>query len=337
MGRAKRRWINQYQGSNHLLSRITGGDFLLKDKEREHFVKLMFKFAEGFFIDIHSYTVMSNHFHILATGLTEDAEKATKRDLISRYKKIYGKNAEFPEGSYKSNGELIPDDDGGLERLRFRLGSISRFIQELKQTFSKWYNWKNNRKGYLWGDRFKGIIMEKGEPELICSAYIDLNSVRAGIVKKPEDYRWSSIGLKVRDPRKANKFLKKIKITEKKIINFRDEKTGWIKQRSESTNKEVSFNVYRVFLYNSGCAKVENKGHIHMDIYEAAMKLNGKLKVGDKLRYRFRNLSEGVAIGSYKFIENIQKELERKFIKPRKILNVEDNCELYSTRYLKPT
>ncbi len=72
-----------------------------------------------------------------------------------------------------------------------------------------------------------------------------------------------------------------------------------------------------------------------MDIYKEAMKLNGELRVGDKLKYRFRNLSEGIATGSYQFIENIQLELERKYIKPREILNGE-NHKLYSTRNLKP-
>jgi len=279
---------------------------------------------------------MSNHFHILATELREDAIKATKDDLVSRYKKMYGKNAEFPEGFYKHNGELIPDDDGGIERLRYRLGSISKYIQELKQTFSKWYNWKHGRKGYLWSDRFKGIIMEKGEPELICSAYIDLNPVRAGIVKRPEDYRWSSIGLRVRDPRKANKFLKKIIITEEKTITNHDEKTGWLKQKTEYTDKEINIPVYRAFLYKTGCKEIENKAFIHADIYNEAMKLNGKLKIGDKLKYRFRNLSEGIATGSYKFIEKIQIKLERKYIRSRKILDEEDNNTLYSTRFLKP-
>ena len=335
MGRAKRRWVNQYHGSTHLISRITGGSFLLKDAEKEYFVKLMFRFAKGFFIDIHSYTIMSNHFHILATELNEDAQNASKDDLIARYKNIYGKNSEFPEGSFKNNGEIIPDADGGIERLRFRLGSISRFVQELKQTFSKWYNVKYNRRGYLWSDRFKGIIMEKGDPELICSAYIDLNPVRAGIVKKPEDYRWSSIGLRVRNPKRAYKILKKILITERKVITKVDERTGWIKQRSEIKQKEVSFSTYRVFLYKSGCIEVENKAVIHMDICKDAINLNGKLKLGDKLKYRFRNLSEGIATGSYQFIANIQLELERKYRKPRIIIDGEDN-KLYSTRRLKP-
>jgi len=180
--------------------------------------------------------------------------------------------------------------------------------------------------------------MEKGEPELICSAYIDLNAVRAGIVKKPEDYRWCSVGLRVRNPRKAKIFLKTIVITKEKTITAVDKKTGWLKQSIKSQSEELSFPVYRAFLYNSGSEEVKGKAYIHPDIYQEAMKLNGKLKIGDKLKYRFRNLSEGIAAGSYKFIENIQIEHERKFIKPRKIISKgkEDDCKLYSTRNLKP-
>jgi putative transposase len=42
------------------------------------------------------------------------------------------------------------------------------------------------KKGYLWGGRFKGVIIFKGEAQLTCSAYIDLNPVRAGLVDRPQ-------------------------------------------------------------------------------------------------------------------------------------------------------
>ncbi|MBF0260155.1 MAG: hypothetical protein HQK62_15235, partial [Desulfamplus sp.] len=41
------------------------------------------------------------------------------------------------------------------------------------------------------------MIVENGETLINCLAYIDLNPVRAGIVDKPEDYRWNSIGYHV--------------------------------------------------------------------------------------------------------------------------------------------
>jgi hypothetical protein len=76
---------------------------------------------------------MSNHFHILVTGLEKEAANASKEELLQRYHLIYGDDAEPPAGTYDSSGQLIPDADGGVERLRRRLGSISRFVQELKQ------------------------------------------------------------------------------------------------------------------------------------------------------------------------------------------------------------
>ncbi|GAB6094614.1 hypothetical protein JCM14469_08660 [Desulfatiferula olefinivorans] len=71
---------------------------------------------------------------------------------------------------------------------------MPEFVREVKQTFSRYYNKIKGRKGTLWGERFKSLIVEKGETLINCLAYIDLNAVRAGIVKRPEDYRWCSMG-----------------------------------------------------------------------------------------------------------------------------------------------
>ena len=77
------------------------------------------------------------------------------------------------------------------------MADISEYVRAIKQTFSRWYNKMNNRTGYFWGDRFKSVLIEKGEALINCLAYIDLNPVRAGIVNKPEDYSWSGIGYRI--------------------------------------------------------------------------------------------------------------------------------------------
>ena len=62
-----------------------------------------------------------------------------------------------------------------------------------------------------------------------------------------------------------------------------------------------------------------------------------KLGITDKLSYRYRNITEGLAFGSYKLIADFQERFNRKFIKPRKvIINEEDKEVFYSTRNLKP-
>jgi putative transposase len=67
-------------------------------------------------------------------------------------------------------------------------------MREIKVGFARVYNRRHGRRGYFWGDRFKSVVIEKGATLINCLAYIDLNSIRAGIVKRPEEYRWNSIG-----------------------------------------------------------------------------------------------------------------------------------------------
>ena len=65
-----------------------------------------------------------------------------------------------------------------------------------KRCMSLWkgYKWRRNSRGYFWGDRFKSVIVDKGETLVNCLTYIDLNPLRAGLVERPEDYRWNSLG-----------------------------------------------------------------------------------------------------------------------------------------------
>ena len=250
MPRAARSWTSQLCGSVHIISRVAGGEFLFHEEEKEVFMKLIEHFAAGFFIDIHAFAVMGNHFHILATGLELDAEKASKEELLRRYKLLYKKNADPPEGRYARDGSVIYDEDGGIERLRVRLGSVSRFVQELKQTFTRWYNKKHERKGTFWSERYRSTLINKGDAQLACSAYIDLNPVRAGIVERPEDYRWSSIGLRVRNPRRTNKFLKKISIPVREILKKPEQKQSELGNLEKES--EITIPWYREFIYVSG-------------------------------------------------------------------------------------
>jgi hypothetical protein len=61
-----------------------------------------------------------------------------------------------------------------------------------------------------------------------------------------------------------------------------------------------------------------------------------RLGISDILLYKYRNITEGLAFGSYKIVADFQEKFNRKFIKPRKvIINEEDREVFYSTRNLK--
>lgn len=327
----KRQWVSQVAGSFHIISRVVGDTFLLGRNEKEYFVKLIQRFSQGYFVRIHAYCIMDNHFHMLVTGMELDAQQATKVDLLKRYKLMYGTNAEPPEGRYSGNGEIIPDGDGGIERLRNRLASVSRFVQELKQGFSRWYNKRNNRTGYFWGSRFKGVIISHGEFQLAVSSYIDLNPVRAGITVKPEDYRWSSLGFRTRLPVKASKFIHHLSLAD---IRDHSENSFRLKtiDLAAHAKRDTGLDWYREFVYISGGVEREGKAQIPQHLIDEVVACNGDLGLSGRLVYRIRNFSEGIALGSQRAIARLQENEKRKHIRPRAL---KDLPWAFATRVLK--
>ena len=81
--------------------------------------------------------------------------------------------------------------------------SASRLMQRLGRLYVRYFNTRYHRSGTLWEGRFKSALVETSTYYLTCSRYIDLNPVRAGLVRSPADYAWSSfacLGLGRPDP-----------------------------------------------------------------------------------------------------------------------------------------
>jgi len=79
-------------------------------------------------------------------------------------------------------------------RYTYRMHHLSEFMKGLMQSYTQWHNRRHKRRGHLWEDRFKSVIVEDGNMARTLSAYIQLNPVRSGYVQQPEEYRWSSYG-----------------------------------------------------------------------------------------------------------------------------------------------
>ena len=65
-------------------------------------------------------------------------------------------------------------------------------MKRLGQRYVQYINRTYKRSGTLWEGRFRSSIIQQDEYLLKCQRYIELNPVRAGIVKHPGEYRWSS-------------------------------------------------------------------------------------------------------------------------------------------------
>jgi len=69
---------------------------------------------------------------------------------------------------------------------------LSRIMQNLSFRYTRWMNWRQNRSGHLFQGRYKSVVVDGDEYLLELVRYTHLNPVRAGIVKTPSAYRWSS-------------------------------------------------------------------------------------------------------------------------------------------------
>lgn len=69
---------------------------------------------------------------------------------------------------------------------------IGDWMKPIQANYAKYFNNQYERCGHLFGGRYRSRLIDSQSYLLEASRYIHLNPVRAGIVQKPEDYRYSS-------------------------------------------------------------------------------------------------------------------------------------------------
>jgi putative transposase len=260
----------------HVMSRTALDGFVLGDVEKDFLLKLIKRLSGLYFSEIIGFCLMGNHFHLLCR--MHLGGEYSDDDIRQRY-------GAFFEGEQDAKDRKLTDDQIG--RFREKWADLSEFMKDLKQTFSRFYNKRHNRKGFFWSERFKSVIVDNGDTLINCLAYIDLNPVRANIVEKPEAYRWSSIGYHVQRDNEGG-FLS---------LDFGLAEFGY-KNASERLNH------YRKFLYEkgqiSGIGKEQSRDF--------------KLNELDKFGYRTRYFIDSGIIGSREFVEKIYQRFKHHFL-----------------------
>ncbi len=191
----------------HCVSRVVDRRFVFAERECEAF-RMFLRMYENFSgCRVLSYCIMSNHFHLLLEVPPMAGGGLSDEVLLRRLAALY--SDAFVAGVAV---ELVEARKSGAEggaaeihaRFAYRMHDLSEFMKGLLIRFTRWFNRTHARTGTLWEERFKSVIVESGVAARTISAYIDLNPVRAGMVKDPADYRWSSYGEAVGGGTKGN-------------------------------------------------------------------------------------------------------------------------------------
>ena len=314
----------------HCISRVVDRRFVFGDEEREKF-RMFMRMQENFSgCRVLSYCVMSNHFHMLlevppmaacpdgsgADGISDD-------ELLKRLSAIY--TEAFVAGVA---GELAEARKAGLEsrvaeihaRFSYRMHDLSEFMKTLLQRFTRWFNRTHKRSGTLWEERYKSVIVESGIAARTMAAYIDLNPVRAGMVKDPAEYRWSSYGEAVGGGPKGNGKKARAGLVRACMSHHG---TGFEAEKW----REVS-RIYRRMMglalgQKRGRAVVESRGLVTKNTAEMLESKDNEtalpdLRMAGMLRHRVRYFTDGAVIGSKVFVNDVFSAARERFTEKRR-------------------
>jgi REP element-mobilizing transposase RayT len=276
----------------HCISRVVGGERLLGDLEKEKLRQMLWQQAAFSGLEVITYSLMSNHFHLLLR--VPPAAAGLDADLVERALEFYGPKSLYVRTLQQSLGEsgsLPADLRTGLAG---RMGDVSVFMKELKQRFSKWYNRHHQRFGTLWAERFKSVVVEDQPGAVqVVAVYVDLNPVRAGLVDDPKEYRWCGYGEAVGGSELARRGL----------ASFHEAKDWGVVGRE-----------YREVLLVSG-GRAGGSGKVALDAATIRGELarGGELALGQVLRLRVRYLSDGVVLGSRNYVNEVFGEFRERF------------------------
>ena len=288
------------------MSRTVNGERFFGNREKEIFRKMLWQVADFSGVEVLTYAVMSNHFHVLVR--VPEAVDVSDAELLRRWKVLYPKPTDYETATVVEMERTLREGGDDAEAVRTRLlarmGDVSAFMKTLKQRFTIWFNKSRGRYGPLWSDRFKSVLVEgQGNPLQTMAAYIDLNPVRAGLVKDPKDYRFCGFAEAVAGKPEAQEGLRIV----------------WAAYADGSGRKalteEAALRAHRSYLFARGAERGRTEAD-RVAMLETLEREDGVLPKGAVLRCRVRYFTDGAILGSAEFVrsfvEYVTAEKERK-------------------------
>jgi REP element-mobilizing transposase RayT len=260
----------------HLCGRVAGviGDYPFDDKRiRRKIVDFIRLFAKVYCCEVLGFSIMGNHYHLVVH--MNSLREMTQKELRARASLLYNDTLldSWPAANWKRFGARVFD--------------VSELMRSLQSKIARWFNLTHNRRGRFWADRFKSVLLEDEKATFDCLLYVELNPVRAGVVKRPEDFDGSSL------------FYREVK----------DDK--WMSPITEITNRPKRGDAIRDYksciYYRGGVPTGENQAPISKRIL-AEEEARGFSAEGLFTR-RIRHFTDGLVIGSEEFIKEKLKKL----------------------------
>ncbi len=93
-----------------------------------------------------------------------------------------------------------------------KVNIIPKSIQLIAGRTAREYNQRKNRTGAFWQDRYHATAVKTGNHLIRCLAYIDLNMVRAGVVRHPCEWKFGGYN-EIQNPKQRYSLIDRQKLT----------------------------------------------------------------------------------------------------------------------------
>ncbi len=136
-------------------------------------------------------------YHLIVRGNKKNpifVEDLDYREYVKRIR-LYKKRYDFKLYSYC----LMPNHVHLLGEIE-KKDNLAKFMQGINLSYAIYFNNRYETAGHTWQGRFVSRVIMKDRYLLDCINYIELNPVRADIVKIPSVYPWSSYKERNLDP-----------------------------------------------------------------------------------------------------------------------------------------
>ena len=221
---------------------VTGKSF----EHRRTWIRDRLEFLASIFgVDCLTYTVLSNHLHVVLRSRPDVVAQWSDKEVATRWLRLFPKRRDeegVPADPEEHELATVTTDAERLAEIRMRLSDVSWWMRCAAENIARRANKEDECTGRFWEGRFKAQLILDEPSLLACATYVDLNPVRAAMAKRPEESEFTGAKDRIDDLKQRGSTSTATHDWERSL---RRSKSGWmspieINERSDPIGPDPS-------------------------------------------------------------------------------------------------
>ncbi len=174
-------------------------------EHRRHWIRQRLEFlASVFGIDCLTYTILSNHLHLVLRSRPDVVQSWNDNEVARRWLMLFPERREkdgMPAEPTQPEVDSIANNPEKLAERRRRLSDLSWWMRCTAENIARQSNREDKVTGHFWEGRYRAQRLLDEASVLACAAYVDLNPIRAALVEDLESSEFTGVKERIDDLR----------------------------------------------------------------------------------------------------------------------------------------